>query len=90
MRSVFVAFALAGAMAAHGASIDLSVSRDTTTRRLPLFAATQRLIHLPDGSNLLIYQPDPPDSRPPRMDVFIVARSTLSGRSSRRTRPRRG
>ncbi len=74
MRSALFTFALAATLAAHGASIDPSVSRDSTTRRLPLFAATQRLIHLPDGSNLLIYQPDPPDGRPPRMDVFIVAR----------------
>lgn len=37
------------------------------------YDAAQRVIAMPDGSQVLIYQPDLPNERPPAMRVFIVA-----------------
>lgn len=75
MRKALVVVALAIALSTNAASIDPSISRGLTTRRHMVFSATQRMIHLPDGSNALIWQPDLPDGRPPAMRVFIVAPS---------------
>ena len=41
--------------------------------RRMFYDAAQRVIGLPDGSQVVIYQPDLPNGRPPAMRVFIVA-----------------
>lgn len=49
-----------------------------TPRNLYYLTAT-RLIPLPDGSEMIIYQPNPPDEKPPAKRVYIVSPSGPDG-----------
>jgi len=49
-----------------------------SSRRI-FYMAAQRVIPLPDGSEMLIYQPDPPDEKPPAKRVYIVSPDGTEG-----------
>src|SRR5207248_1192571 len=68
-----VATSLLVALPACAGVITTAPPSSYPAERRYLYDAAQRVIGLPDGSQVLIYQPDLPNERPPAMRVFIVA-----------------
>jgi hypothetical protein len=70
---VALAFALLSTLPARAGLIQLSQSISSPPGEHAFYEAAHRIVRLSDGSDLLLYRPDPPDERPPSMQAFLVS-----------------